>query len=243
MRLAMGSFVTVHASATSKDRVEVAIESAFATVAQLEGSLHPHRIGSDIAAINAVRLGTLVKAAASTMQVLKIAAEVFAASDGVFDPCLPTHSGTFATIELREDSAIVRKEVCLDLGGIAKGFAVDEALTALRKHGCLDGSVNIGGDVAAFGARELIGLRRADDSLVQFELENAAVAVTNVNAVSQPAEHRGYYKRAASRSRIRDYAAVFAPSAAIADALTKCALYCDDDELHVLLNRFDARLI
>jgi thiamine biosynthesis lipoprotein len=40
----------------------------------------------------------------------------------------------------------------IDLGGIAKGFAVDRALAVLREHGVPRALVNAGGDLAAFGA-------------------------------------------------------------------------------------------
>jgi thiamine biosynthesis lipoprotein len=243
MRLAMGTFCTVQAAAASRPTVEAAIEAAFATVAKLEYSLHPDRAGSDVAAINTAVGGAIVAVAESTMRILQTAADVFAASDRIFDPCLPTRAGTFAAIELAGDHVVVRQDLYLDLGGIAKGFAADESLAQLRRHGCTDGSVNIGGDIVAFGARELLALRRADGSLMEFDLDNAAVAVTSVDPGSQPPEHRGYYQRTSDRPRIRDYAAVIAPSAAIADALTKCALYCERARLPTLLNRFAARLL
>lgn len=243
MRLAMGTFITVRASAPCRDTIEAAIEAAFATVAKLEYSLHPDRAGSDVAAINAAGGGAIVTVAESTMRILQTAADVFAASDGIFDPCLPTRAGTFAAIELAGDHVVVRKDLHLDLGGIAKGFAADESLAVLRQHGCTDGSVNVGGDIAVFGTCERLALRRADGSLMEFELENAAVAVTSVDPGSQPSEHRGYYQRSSDRPRLRDYAAVLAPCAALADALTKCALYCDDTPRSTLLDRFAARLL
>ena len=39
----------------------------------------------------------------------------------------------------------------LDLGGIAKGFAVDQAIHALRRGGCSEAIVNAGGDLRRFG--------------------------------------------------------------------------------------------
>ena len=41
--------------------------------------------------------------------------------------------------------------VRIDLGGIAKGFAVDRAVDTLRARGVRCGLVNAGGDLAAFG--------------------------------------------------------------------------------------------
>ena len=40
----------------------------------------------------------------------------------------------------------------LDLGGIAKGFAVDRAVAAMKAAGGKSGLVNAGGDLAGFGA-------------------------------------------------------------------------------------------
>ena len=39
----------------------------------------------------------------------------------------------------------------IDLGGIAKGFAIDQSITALQRHGALGGMVDIGGDIRCFG--------------------------------------------------------------------------------------------
>jgi len=39
----------------------------------------------------------------------------------------------------------------IDLGGIAKGFAIDKSVEAVRKGGALGGMVDIGGDIRCFG--------------------------------------------------------------------------------------------
>ena len=41
----------------------------------------------------------------------------------------------------------------MDLGGIAKGYSVDEAVKVLKDHGINSGFVNLGGDVYAFGKK------------------------------------------------------------------------------------------
>jgi len=45
------------------------------------------------------------------------------------------------------------RRVRLDLGGIAKGFAVDQAIAQLRDAGVVSGSVNAGGDLRVLGNR------------------------------------------------------------------------------------------
>jgi thiamine biosynthesis lipoprotein len=68
----------------------------------------------------------------------------------------------------------------LDLGGIAKGYAVDRALAALRAAGCRRGLVNAGGDLAVFGADGhcVVIRNHGRDSIV--ELNNAALATSDV---------------------------------------------------------------
>ncbi len=47
-----------------------------------------------------------------------------------------------------------RRRLTIDLGGIAKGFAVDRAIDALRNAGVQSGLVNAGGDLRVFGLEE-----------------------------------------------------------------------------------------
>lgn len=52
-------------------------------------------------------------------------------------------------------TAFLRKPgMSVDLGGIAKGYAADEASRILREHGIESALVNLGGNIAAVGLRE-----------------------------------------------------------------------------------------
>jgi thiamine biosynthesis lipoprotein len=243
MQLAMGTFATVRAIGPREVTNDAAIAAALKLIAELDRSLHPQRFGSDIAAINSATLGARVPIGKATSRLLELTAEVFEASQGIFDPCLPIDEGRFSSLEIVGSHVIVHQRISLDLGGIAKGFGVDEALAVLKLHECQSGSVNIGGEVAAFGEPEVIAVRGIDGSLQPFDLVEEAIAITDANSSTRPSEHRGYYRRDDQRPRVRDFAVIVAPSAAIADALTKCALYCTDDELASLLARFRARII
>ena len=53
------------------------------------------------------------------------------------------------------------KRLWLDLGGIAKGYAVDEAVRVLQRQGLRAGIVNAGGDLRCFGSVETVA-KRAD---------------------------------------------------------------------------------
>ena len=46
-----------------------------------------------------------------------------------------------------------KKGMILDLGGIAKGYAADEAICVLKKHGIESAIVNIGGNISVLNTK------------------------------------------------------------------------------------------
>ena len=241
MRLAMGTFATIEVDLPERVAL-AAIDAAFVVIESIEWQMHPTRPGSDLTRINEAHHGQAVEVSRQTYEVLALAQRISTESRGVFDPCLAASVGGIADLELGSNQSVrLRKRMLIDLGGIAKGFAVDQALRCLRERGCETALVNIGGDLAALGAGLGVGVRLRNRVLSQ-HLCNRALAVSDTQDENRPAEHRGYYSRGARRMR-RTIAAVMAPNAAMADALTKCALYCDDTEWLALARQFDAVLI
>jgi thiamine biosynthesis lipoprotein len=135
--------------------------------------------------------------------------------------------------------------LALDLGGIAKGYAIDIAIEALRAAGCWTGLVNAGGDLRVYGRTEPVMLRYSDGTAAPVTLNDQALAVSDLDvAVAQrPAEHRGYYLRSGGPCPVRRYAAVVAASAAVADALTKCVLLAEERCARRSLRAFGAQQI
>src|SRR5207245_721460 len=161
MRLGMGTWVAIEATAESETVAARAIEAAFAAFAAVEQRMHPTRAGSDVARINAAALGIRTSIHASTARVLSLALELSTLTDGVFDPCLPLRSGRLTDLELGRSTGeadpwvIPHVPLALDLGGIAKGYAIDCAIDALREGGCAAGGVNAGGDLRLLAAPRL----------------------------------------------------------------------------------------
>jgi len=138
-----------------------------------------------------------------------------------------------------------RVPVALDLGGFAKGYAVDRAIEALKSNGCISGLVNAGGDLRVFGPRtEPILLRGPAGELSEVALADAALAVSDADSQRRPAEHQGYYTRARYQADadplVARYAAVTANEAVIADALAKCVLLCPQSTMTEVLRAFCA---
>lgn len=275
MRLLMGTWVIIEAQAASGGSptaasaaaraiaddqaasaagLVTAIEQAFAALADIAVRMHPQREGSDLARIASAPLNTPIEIDPSTWRVLQRAKEIHEWSAGVFDACLPSRAGRLSDIELTTPGQVVcRRPVALDLGGIAKGYAVDQAVSVLQASGCVAGIVNAGGDLRVFGpGPQTILVRRGVRAYIPVQLSNAALAVSDVEGSSPPAEHRGYYNRAHqldtrqtagkhTTTLRQHYAAIVAADAMTADALTKCALLCSQQRLEELLARIGAR--
>lgn len=75
-----------------------------------------------------------------------------------------------------------REGMAIDLGGIAKGYALDCAIRVLKERGVKEVLINAGGDIKVTGKRDWkIGLqhpRKEDEVLVVIKLKDQAIATT-----------------------------------------------------------------
>ncbi len=247
LRVALGTWVAIEARAASASAEQAAIEAAYACIDRVERWMHPHREGSDLARLNSAAPHTALEIRSDTWRVLTLARRLHDLTGGVFDPCLPHREGRLKDIEIGHDepNVVCRVPVEVDLGGIAKGHAIDTAVETLRDHGCSSGLVNAGGDLRVFGDRdETILLRHSSPTTTyrQLNLRDAALAVSDLEATERPAEHRGYYTRTNQRAT-RRYAAVIANTAVAADALTKCVLLCAPQVAAHVLHELQAQSV
>jgi thiamine biosynthesis lipoprotein len=225
LRLGLGTFVAIEASSSSLENSELGVSRGFDAIVRVDRLMHPTRSGSDLAAMRDCALGMPLSVHGWTWAALELCTRLNRLSQGIFDPCLPGSSGRLSDLELRQpDSVIQHARLQLDLGGIAKGFAVDRAIDALHTAGCHAGLVNAGGDLAAFGDSEHNVWCRYRGRTAVVQLRDAALAISDTDNQSHPAEHQGYYNGADRGATVSGYAAVTAPSAAVADGLTKCLL-------------------
>jgi thiamine biosynthesis lipoprotein len=243
MRPMLGTLCVIEASAPS-EVLQQALASGFGELTRVAQLMHPTREGSDLPRL-ATRTEQLLQVDAMTWEVLTLAWRFYELSQGCFDPCLPSAEGRLSDVELLADNKIIcHRPVAIDLGGIAKGYAVDRAVAALRNAGCESGMVNAGGDLRVFGARQQhILLALAATERTALVVHDKALAVSDAVAVNHPPEHQGYYLRNGHAPLLHQQAAVLASTAAVADALTKCALLCDETTLQTLLRHFDAELV
>jgi len=148
---------------------EQAINAAFMQVALAHRLMSFHDADSDVSRINLAAPDALLSVDEHTWQVLQLAQEIGDASGGIFNiacaprlvawGCLPPPAAPLSfdphlAVLCCEEGGTVRKLApgWIDLGGIAKGYAVDLAIAALCEAGIGSACVNAGGDLRVLGS-------------------------------------------------------------------------------------------
>ncbi|MDH3590454.1 MAG: FAD:protein FMN transferase [Planctomycetota bacterium] len=155
-----------------------ALDAAFAELRFVDETMSRFLATSDVGRLNHAGPGVAVTVGEQTALVLRHALSWAERSAGAFDPCLGratelwdvTRRRTppaahevrrfagrrlYGALDLDGRRAVVSDgDVAVDLGGIAKGHAVDRAARALRERGVAHALVNVGGDLVALGASE-----------------------------------------------------------------------------------------
>lgn len=258
----LGTFVEI----TVPQGHELAAEQAFAAIVHVHRRMSFHDQDSDLARLREASPGTVVEVDEETVAVLRMAKLLHRDTGGLFDvgvgrslvssgflprdhiPRLDSYTGTSGDIEIVDDRHVrTYRSVLIDLGGIAKGHAVDRAAEVLAACGVREGLVNAGGDLRAFGDRDWpIGLRDADGEVrLMVPARNCAIASSsNLNSRRrvrgiEESPHVGYGRN----SVLADHrVTVIASTCIIADALTKVAL-ADHGLAEQVAHHFGARLL
>lgn len=191
----LGTFVEV-----TSDRMD-AIDAAFAAIGRVHRLMSAHEPDSDVSRINRRAHIDPVEVHALTALVIERALFWSRASSGAFDVVragksavaggrIPRHADQpppeaahWTWIEIGGRSVRLLKPGCIDLGGIAKGFAVDQAVAAMRRTGASRGLVNAGGDLSGFGEAPwtvAVVEPLARRAVVELGLRDAAIATSAI---------------------------------------------------------------
>lgn len=242
---------------------DAAFDVAFARVAAVHRAMSFHDADSELSRLNRYAVQLPQPVGAPLWRVLRASLALARASDGRFDPTIaarlvqsrhlpapanapvPDPRANWRDVTLLPGMRVrFNKPLWLDFGGIAKGYAVDLAVAALRAQGVRAGLVNAGGDLRVFGdTQQTIRVRDPRDpvaTLPLLQLRDGAVATSS-----------GYFSTAAGGTALLDArngthvgegvsVSVCAPRALWADALTKIVL-ADADAALPLLYRLHAQ--
>lgn len=240
----MGTLVTLEVDRRCPMQAAfIAMEAALNRMAHIARVMSAHDPGSDLGRLSRATPEQTLRLDPHTVRVLQAARDWVRQSGGAFDPVQAAHTlsqrglrpglsrGTGGLRDLDVCSAVevrVRQAVAIDLGGIAKGYAVDQALQVLREHDIAQARVNAGGDLAVMGPTpQRIALRHAgvharSQNLGHLRLCEGAVATSTATpSMSDMGEMVARPRRAPVRWHS---ATVMAPDCMTADALTKWAL-------------------
>lgn len=244
----LGTIVEICVRGSDSDILNEAIISAFVTIEKVQRLMSYHEPQSEVSILNRKAAYGTVAVHPWTYEVISFAQNLSELTDGVFDIAvgrelqlweflLPSDeklmaSGSFKHIFSPEVGSIQFNEpLAIDLGGIAKGFAVDKAIEALRNFDLESGIVNAGGDLRVFGkADEKVYLRSAfSNSYVRMLSVRDEALATSSPALSKK-RHGGMEVSPLLNGQTRKACtadisiSVKAPTCMTADALTKVVI-------------------
>lgn len=254
VRPLLGTFVSVRVGDSGR-AAEAAVSAAFECIAAVQRDMSFHDPDSELSRLNRSAHREPQPLSAPLRRVLRAALALAEASDGRFDPTvaarlvqwgqLPALAGAevdpdanWRDICFRRDGRLeFRRPLWIDLGGIAKGYAVDLAVACLRRHEMTSGIVNAGGDLRVFGGMETVSVRDPAAPQRSFPLLHVRDAAVATSA--------GYFSERHGHTALADprrgdslgatcSVTVCARRAVWADALTKIVLADPEASIPVL---------
>ncbi len=270
----MGTRIFVELWAEDKDRPqgEQAIDAVMDEMRHIDESMSVYKPTSEVSRVNALAAQQPVKISPELFQLLTTALDYSRITEGAFDITYasvgylydfrarqrPTEQQirsalpavNFRHVLLDPASSTVRFSqpgVRIDLGGIAKGYAVDQGIAILQARGFSHALVNAGGDSRVIGDRLgkpwIIGIRHPDHPeqiITRLPLSDTAFSTSGdyeryfdedgvrYHHIIDP--HTGH-----SASKVRS-ATVIAPTATRTDGLSKTAFVLGPKEAMRIYN-------
>lgn len=265
-RPCMGTVWTMKLHSADEKAADDAADAAFARVEQLNAILSDYLKDSALSRLSAsAGTGKTVPVSGDLLTVLTLSQQAASESGGVFDitigPCVQlwrtakkTHQlpspGEIAAaraatgwenlvLDAKTGTALLKKPgMLLDTGGIAKGYAQDEAMKILReKHGIASALIDAGGGILVSGTPPgrdgwniQVAKARESDPAALLRVENVSVATSGDLHQTVEINGRRYShiidKQTGLGMTTSVQATVVAPTGALADwlATTLCLM-------------------
>jgi thiamine biosynthesis lipoprotein len=216
-------------------RLHAAVDAAFACIERVHQLMSYQNVDSDLSRLNEHALAGAHAVHPHTYRVCEAALQFARSSAGAFDPTVAARAGgDWRDIELCGENHIrFHRPLKIDLGGIAKGYAVDLAVEVLQSLQMERVLVNAGGDMRVAGpVPQVAHLRHPEVPLQSAHtllLQNAALA-TSAAYFSRQASPRGEDSALIDARSGEPYlggrsVSVRTLSCTSADALTKVVLF------------------
>ena len=185
MRVLMGTVAEVQTWGAPEPRA--ALDAAFGELAAVDEAMS---LWKETPLLRLNREGAL-DAPPDLLAVIRASLDIAAATGGAFDPTvrplLQARSADeraralsrvgFGRVRIEGSRVALQPGAALDLGGIAKGYAADRALEALRDAGASAGLVDLGtSSLGVFGTPLEVEVPGRDGPLGSFRVEEGAVS-------------------------------------------------------------------
>lgn len=253
---AMGTSVTLEFSCENERQKHAVITGVMEIMAQVNKDMSPYVADSPLAKINREGWRNPQVVPKTLFSLVEQALAYSVASEGAFDITYASVGSAYnyrkeqqpnpqrrkqlaALIDYRGvilDSAkrtiaLRNKGMKIDLGGIAKGYAVDRAIAYLKQQGITNGMVSAGGDTRLLGDRGgrpwMLGIKnpRGEGHIVSLPLSDVAVSTSGdyeryfIDAEGKRQHHILNPETGRSATGIRSVT-IIAPNAIQTDALS-----------------------
>lgn len=277
----MGTLADLTVVTEGRRRGHAALDEAVAALRAVDRTMTVYAGTSDVGRANARAARDAVVVDEATATVVREALGWAEATDGRFDPCLGRATRLWDVKERRTPPAAAAvdalasralwrhldvgtldgrpclryedPDVGVDLGGIAKGFAVDQAVLAVRRAGVESALLNVGGDLVALGRSPdgdpwQVGIRSPEDAralLTTLDVEDEAIATSGDYEQAFLHGGRRYHHlldgaTAAPRATLARSLTVAAPTCMEADAAATAAFGLTEADAGALLQRVGA---
>jgi FAD:protein FMN transferase len=206
----MGTSIEVELQAASRAAAEAAIAAVMAEMHRIDATMSPHKADSELSRVNAGAADGPVEVSPGMFALLARALSFSKLSGGAFDITFASagHLYDYRAGIAPDEAALAavrplidwrhvlldpaartvrfaRRGVRIDLGGFAKGHAVDNAILILRRLGIAHAMVAAGGDSHVMGARgerpwtvAVRDPRRADAVVAVLPLEDVSISTS-----------------------------------------------------------------
>lgn len=209
----MGTYVEIKIFSEGPQKADEAISSAFKRIKEIEDMMSAKKGGTWLRRISTQAVGKPLDIPKDLMNVITISQKYSELTNGAFDITIGAITRlwefddemkgipdkgvvedalqyvNFQQIHLDEVKGTIMldsNQISLDLGAVAKGYAVDEAVKSLQAMGMTAGLVNAGGDLKVFGKKPdgspwNIGIQNPEDAqtvMASIILEDSALVTS-----------------------------------------------------------------
>ncbi|HCX15222.1 MAG TPA: FAD:protein FMN transferase [Rhodospirillaceae bacterium] len=246
----LGTVVKISIQGLPEAEANSAINNGFAVISKVHGLMSFHEGASELSQLNRSGYKKSIEVHPYTFDVLRRTVDLAADTHGVFDPTIAGHlvewgllpspeiseeidpKASWRDIELLEGNRVqFNRPLLIDLGGIAKGYAVDRAIESLCADEEVQCCVNAGGDLRVQGPyleRIRLNVQPSSQKIPVLEIENGSVASSGGHGLGRRIDGKatGLHLDGSSRNAVgaHSFVSVLADECVTADALTKVVL-------------------